>query len=191
VASSRGTAPPNDRDVGDEPAGTDIQLPLIETFEAFYGREYRSLVALALALTGTSGHAEDVAQEAMLAAYRRWDEVSRLDLPHAWVRRVCVNLSTSLVRRRVVEARALIRLRGRRSADQALDPDDTTFWAEVRRLPRRQAECVALTYVYGCTVADVAVVLGCAEGTVKSHLFRGRQTLAVRLGETIDEENGS
>jgi RNA polymerase sigma-70 factor (ECF subfamily) len=163
-----------------------VHLPLTETFESFYLREYSSLVVLAHVLTGSRAHAEDIAQEAMIAAYNRWDEVSRFDLPHAWTRRVCANLATSFVRRRVVEARAMLRLRSRASDVAALDGDDAAFWTEVRRLPRRQAQCMALRYVYGCSVAEVAAVLGCAEGTVKVHLSRGRTTVARRLGEQLD-----
>ena len=137
----------------------------VETFDRFYAREYSSLVAMAHALTGSRSHAEDIAQEAMLAAYRRWDEVSGLDLPAAWVRRVCANIATSFVRRRIVEARAALRLRGRESEVCDLDDVDGSFWVEVRRLPRRQAQCVALRYVYGCSVAEVAAILGCADGT--------------------------
>ena len=164
-----------------------LHLPVVETFDAFYAREYPSLVALAHALTGSPSQAEDIAQEAMLASYRRWDEVSRLDLPAGWVRRVCANISTSFVRRRVIEARAALRLRGRESEVCAMDDDDGSFWAEVRRLPRREAQCVALRYVYGCPVAEVAQILGCADGTVKAHLARGRSRLAKRLGERADE----
>ena len=167
-------------------------LPGVESFDGFYAREYRMLVALAYALTGSQGHAEDVAQEAMLAAYRRWDEVSRLDAPHAWVRRVCANISVSFVRRRMVEARGLLTMRRRHSEVDLMEDDDATFWAEVRRLPRRQAQCVVLLYVYGCTVAEVAQVLGCSDGSVKTHLSRARGKLAGRLGvlagvQEIDE----
>lgn len=164
-----------------------LSLPGVESFEGFYAREYRLLVAFAHALTGSRSHAEDVAQEAMLAAYRRWDEVSRLDAPHAWVRRVCANMAVSFVRRRLVEARGLLRLRSRRSEVTALDDDDATFWAEVRRLPKRQAQCIVLSYVYGCSVAEIAQVLDCADGTVKTHLSRGRSRLAARLGDEIEE----
>lgn len=159
----------------------------VESFDAFYAREYSSLVAMAFALTGSRAHAEDVAQEAMLTAYRRWDDVSRLDLPAAWVRRVCANTATSLVRRRIVEARALVRLRSRPVVVAELDETDGAFWAEVRRLPRRQAQCVALRYVYGCSVAEIAGILGCADGTVKSQLWHARARLAERLGESIEE----
>jgi RNA polymerase sigma-70 factor (sigma-E family) len=166
-------------------------LPGVESFDGFYEREYRLLVALAYALTGSRAHAEDVAQEAMLAAYRRWDEISQLQAPHAWVRRVCSNMSVSLIRRRVVEARALLTLHRRRSEVEVLEDDDATFWAEVRRLPRRQAQCIVLLYVYGCSVAEVSQVLGCSDGSVKTHLSRGRSKLAKRLGDdavTGDDE---
>ena len=159
----------------------------VESFDGFYAREYSSLVAMAFALTGSRAHAEDVAQEAMLTAYRRWDEVSRLDLPVSWVRRVCANIATSLVRRRIVEARALLRLRSRPVVVAELDETDSAFWAEVRRLPRRQAQCVALRYVYGCSVAEIAGIIGCADGTVKSQLWHARARLADRLGEHDEE----
>lgn len=160
----------------------------VESFDGFYAREYSSLVAMAFALTGSRAHAEDVAQEAMLIAYRRWEDVSRLDMPAAWVRRVCANTATSLVRRRIVEARAVLRLRSRPVAVVELDETDSAFWVEVRRLPRRQAQCVALRYVYGCSIAEIAGILGCADGTVKSQLWNARAKLADRLGETVDEE---
>ena len=163
-----------------------VELPAVESFERFYVREYGRLVALAYALTGSRAHAEDTAQEAMLATYRRWDEVSRLDWPAGWAHRVCANLATSFVRRRVVEARAMLRLRSRPTELAELEAEDGAFWAEVRRLPTRQAQCVALTYVYGYSVAEVAATLGCADGAVKAHLSRGRSRLARRLGESDD-----
>ena len=82
-----------------------------ESFERFYVAEYRSLTTLARVLSGSALHAEDIAQEAMLAAYRRWNYVGDLDLPRTWVRRVCANLATSRVRRQAAEARAILRLK--------------------------------------------------------------------------------
>jgi RNA polymerase sigma-70 factor (ECF subfamily) len=180
VKGSSVTAEDDGWGTGPEPDGV-LHLTRVESFDGFYEREYRLLVALAHALTGSRAHAEDIAQEAMIAAYRRWDDVSRMDAPHAWVRRVCANIAVSFVRRRIVEARGLLRLRSRRVDVMELDDDDAAFWAEVRRLPRRQAQCIVLLYVYGCTVAEIAQVLGCSDGSVKTHLSRGRSKLAKRL----------
>jgi len=168
--------------------GLAVELGPVETFEAFYRREMPGLVALARALCGSWAVADDLAQEAMLVAFRRWDAVSRLDLPAAWVRRVCANQATSQVRRRMVEARALARLGSRRQlpAPEALDGE--SFWAEVRRLPRRQAQSIALHYVFDMGVVEIGATLGCSDSSVKAHLVRGRAALARRLGAEPVEE---
>lgn len=163
-----------------------LDLPAVEPYDVFFRREYRGVVALAHALAGAAA-AEDVAQEAMLAAYRRWDDVAPLDRPVAWVRRVCVNLSASVARRRGAELRALRRWGVReRTVDELPEPDEQV-WAAVRRLPRRQAQALALHYACDASVADVALVLGCSEGSVKVHLSRGRSAVAALLGndETV------
>ena len=68
-------------------------------------------------------------------------------------------------------------------AGDELPPQATRFWDEVARLPRRQAETVVLHYVDDRSVADIALVLGTSEGTVKTHLHRAREALAARLGD--------
>jgi RNA polymerase sigma factor (sigma-70 family) len=150
-------------------------------FAAFYRSELPGLIALARGLCGSAA-ADDIAQEAMLAVYRRWDEVERYDEPRAWVRRTCSNLAISAFRRRVVELRALMRLAADPPVDRSLDDDSEAFWSAVRSLPRRQAQCVALRYLYEMSGAEVARTLGISENSVKVHLARGRRTLAARLG---------
>lgn len=157
-----------------------FEIVAVESFDDFYRRELPGLVALARALSG-SASADDIAQDAMLAAYRRWDAVAELDLPAAWVRRVCANRAVSTLRRRGVETRALLRLSTRREEPPPMAVLHEAFWLEVRRLPRRQAQVVALHYIYGLGVADIARTLGCASGTVKVHLFRARGVLAERV----------
>ena len=160
----------------------------VATFDAFYRRELPRLVTLAAALAGP-GSADDIAQEAMLAAYRRWDTVSGLELPAGWVRRVCANHATSALRRRGAEARALLRLGARREQPVEIPPDTEAFWAGLRRLPRRQAQAVALAYVYGMGVAEIAATLDVSDGTVKTHLHRGRAALARLLDDRTEERD--
>lgn len=150
-----------------------------DDFTTFYRQQVRSLVALAAAVAGAD-RAEEIAQEALLRAHQQWPRISTYDKPGAWARRVTLNLATSTRRRRHAEARALERLGGRRRLD-ALPPEIEGFWALVRRLPPRQAAAVALHYLDDLSVADLADALGCAEGTAKAHLHKGRQTLAAHL----------
>ena len=84
-------------------------------------RELPRLVALARGLCGAA-IAEDVAQEAMLVAYRRWREVGDLERPDLWVRRTCANLAVSQFRRKVVELRATARLGARRTPPTGAEP---------------------------------------------------------------------
>ena len=147
-----------------------VRLP--GRFEYFYLQEYPKVVALAYVLSGSRAGAEDIAQEAFLRAYRDWDRIGNYEHQAAWVG----------LRRRLVEARALTRLAGRREPTvDPLVPESAEFWAAVRTLPRRQAQAVALYYFEDLSVQQTATVLGCTEGTVKAHLAKARRTLARQL----------
>jgi RNA polymerase sigma-70 factor, ECF subfamily len=158
------------------------------SFEAFFSSEYRRVLGLIVVLTGQRPMAEELVQDAFVAAFRNWDRISLYDDPAAWVRRVAINLATSSWRRRVRETRALLTLSRRREPDCELVADDGAFWAAVRALPPRQAQCVALRYAEDRPIAEIAKVLGIAESTVRVHLHAGRSTLATQLGEEHGEE---
>lgn len=99
------------------------------TFEAFFRREYRSVLGLAIALNRDRWATEDVTQEAFTAAQRRWSQVGALDRPGAWVRRVVANRSVSRWRRVAAEARALRRMPS--AANPAPDPELVAETVEV------------------------------------------------------------
>jgi RNA polymerase sigma factor (sigma-70 family) len=112
--------------------------------------------------------AEDIAQEAFLRAYRDWSRISHLQRPEAWVRKVAVRLAGRVLHRRRVEAVAYGRvLRNQRPTVPQLPAVDAEVWRAVRRLPRRQAQVIALCYAGDHPIAEVAEVLGLAEGTAK------------------------
>lgn len=159
--------------------------PFVETFESFYRREQPAVVGLAYVLSGSRAAADDLAQDAFLAAYRAWDRVGGYDKPEAWVRAVVAKRSASLWRRRTREAKAFLRaaLHLERAAFPAIDPDSEVVWAAVRRLPRRQAQAIALHYLGELKVEEIAHILGCSESSVKTHLARGRERLADWLKE--------
>ncbi len=154
-----------------------------EHYESLFHREYPRMVALAYGITGNRWAAEELAQEACLRAYRSWDSISGYDKPGAWLRRVTINLSNSFIRRRVSELRALERyvFNGVQPlADHSLEAKE--FWEQVSSLPRRQREVIVLRYVDDLTTTEIADVLGISESSVRTHLQRGREMLASRLG---------
>ncbi len=163
------------------------EVPLIaalEPFETFYRREYRGVVGLAAVLGGDRAAAEDLAQEAFAATMRHWDRVGRMDQPAAWVRRIVANKSVSRFRRVMIEVKALPKLFGNGAIEHGLDTEIAIdIWREVRRLPKRQAQAIALTYLADLSRRAVAEILGCSEETVKTHLERGRERLADHLAE--------
>lgn len=174
-------------------AGADAAAPdpvkAVMTFESFYQQELKAVIGLAYVLSGSRTIAEDLAQDAFLAAHKNWDTVAHYEKPQAWVRRVVANMSVSLFRRKMREARALARFGVDDAVLPALPAHDHEFWEAVRALPRRQAQAIALHYLEDMSVADIAEVLECAEGTVKVHLHKGRHKLADRLG--LDPGEGS
>ena len=154
------------------------------TFEHFFRDEYPRLVPMLHALTGDRQRAEDIAQEALATAQRDWERVRALERPGAWVRRVALNASSNVRRRRGREVVALQRLASVPAAAEVPVAADPELWRLVRRLPEQQRWAVALHYVEDRPVAEVAVVLGCSEGSVKTHLSRARATLARQLADT-------
>jgi RNA polymerase sigma-70 factor, ECF subfamily len=155
-------------------------------FEDFFRDEYPRLVPMLHALTGDRHGAEDLAQEALMKAQRDWRRISTYDRPGAWVRRVALNASANARRRRAREERALGRVGAVGPPAEATTGEDEALWRAVRGLPVQQRWAVVLHYVADRSLAEIAAVLECSEGTVKTHLSRARAALARRLGEETD-----
>ena len=163
-----------------------LSVPL--SFDEFYAAEYSAVVRVAFVLTGRLNVAEELAQEAFLAAFRRWDSIARYERPDAWLRRVVVNRSVSAWRRATTEARLVARLSRERAREPAFDAPDDEVWEAVRSLPIRQRQVVALVTIDDLSVAAIAEILGCTEDSVRTHLRRARQRLAELLGETENHD---
>lgn len=157
------------------------RLVVTADFDDFYIRSYKRTLGLAYSLTGDWGHAEDLVQDAYAAAHKGWAALSTYDDPAAWIRRAVLNRAASRRRRFGREIRALTRVWARRGSDRETEPYDERFWRAVATLPPQQAKVVALYYVEDLSVADVALVLGCSIGAVKTHLSRARHTLHALL----------
>jgi len=123
---------------------------------------------------GDRAEAEDIAQEALARAFVRWDRVSGFAGP--WVVRVAGNLAIDRVRRSRRTAPG--------GAAEVAGPSElrVDLQAALVRLPKRQRECVVLRHLADLPEAEVARVLGCSTGTVKTHTSRGLAALRVAMG---------
>lgn len=158
------------------------------SFEEFVREEYGAVLALVIAVHGAAD-SEDIVQEAFIRAQREWTRLADAEFRSLWVRRVALNLAVSRLRRLRSESKAVLRLAWRRepSGMTLLPEPSSEVWDQVRRLPKRQAQVIALHYLEDRSVADIARLLVVAEGTVRALLHQGRASLASALGETVDD----
>jgi RNA polymerase sigma-70 factor (sigma-E family) len=134
------------------------------------------LVRLAHLITGSNVVAEDVVQEAVVGLRRHWQQV---DNPGGYLRTSVVNLARRHLRRRDVERRhAAVDPTERQVTD---DPEIDDTWAAICRLPSRQRAVLALRFYEDLSYTEIAEILGCRVGTVKSNLHRGLARLRKEL----------
>ncbi|HMK10142.1 MAG TPA: sigma factor, partial [Acidimicrobiales bacterium] len=142
-----------------------LQPTVARSFDAEYAQRYAPLVRLLWSLTGSWALAEEIAQEAFVAAYRSWPTVSALDRSDLWIRRVAINRAISVHRKLVSEAAALTRVRTPSAVEPQFSGEDEQLWKAVRKLPRRQAAAVVLSTIEGLTAEEVGSVLDCSGET--------------------------
>jgi len=137
-------------------------------------------------LTGDRHLAEELAQETLVRVWDRWEAIA--SSPAAYAHRTAVNAAMSWHRRFAARRRAEARLRSR--AAQADDvPDhaaELAVRAAVAALPARQRTALVLRYYADLPVEEVARVMGCPAGTVKS--LSSRAIAALRAGDLGDLE---
>jgi RNA polymerase sigma-70 factor (sigma-E family) len=155
------------------------------TFEQFAATRLDAVVRFATVLTNDRALAEDVVQEVLIRAHRRWAQIESLDQPEAYVRRMIVNEFYSWRRKwarigpRSPESMAEFDQPG---ADHATTvADRRTLLAEIAKLPRKQRAVLVLRYYEGLPDAQIASTLGCSETTVRGYAFRALKTLRVEL----------
>jgi RNA polymerase sigma-70 factor (ECF subfamily) len=176
-----------------------------DAFAVLFRRHRDRLWAVALRTMGNPDDAADGLQDGMIAAFRRAGSFRGDAAVTTWLHRVVVNACLDRIRAsRVRRADPLpddLEEYGDRGSritgdDHAtMDPADASVAAERRRvvldalaqLPPEQRAALVLVDMEGYPVADVAEMLGCAVGTVKSRCSRGRARLAGLLGVLAPE----
>jgi RNA polymerase sigma-70 factor (ECF subfamily) len=144
---------------------------------------------VALGVLRNPAEAEDVAQEALIRAYRKFDRLRDVQRFRGWLVRVTFRLALDLsrsVRRRQLREMFWARPELRPPA-QSVEEIAASRQFEVRlaraleELPDRLRLVILLTAIEGHSVQEVAALLDVPAGTVKSRLFKARKCLAEKL----------
>ena len=139
-------------------------------FRAMYEAEFANVCRTVTLMCGDPTTSEDATQEAFARALSRWRRLRDAPWAAGWVTTTAINVARRELRRRPMMPTM---------PPQPIDPEaEFDLRAAVAGLPPRQQQAVALFYLMDMSVMDSAAVMGCDEGTVKTHLTRARATLA-------------
>ncbi|MEW2615580.1 SigE family RNA polymerase sigma factor [Streptomyces sp. NPDC047880] len=144
-----------------------------DEFREFVEMRSTALLRLAVLLTGGDRYAaEDLLQIALMKAYRRW---SRIEQHEAYVRQVMYRQQVNRWRLRRHQAETTVPVLPDAPGDAAAGSDSDlriALWAALGRLTNRQRAVVVLRYFEDLPEAEVAALLGCPVGTVRSTAHR-------------------
>ena len=166
-------------------------------FEALVRRHLRAAFAIALARTGNPQDAEDVCQDAFVAALERLAELEEPDRFVGWLLRIVRNRALNTLRARSVRAAEPLEAAegtGGTEDDGAAAAERIGLRADLLEalgtLTEIQREVVLLHDVDGWRHAEIADRLGMPEGTVRYHVHQARSALRARLDGRYAPEIG-
>jgi RNA polymerase sigma-70 factor (sigma-E family) len=161
-------------------------------FDEYVAARGQQLVRLGFVLSGDHHQAEDLAQSALMSAYRHWRRVRRMDDPHAYVRRILVNGHLTAARRassRETPAPAI--------EPSLVEPDPATalvehdrLWRLLAELPPRERAVLVLRYYEDLDHASIAAVLGISASTARATASKGLATLRAVRGAALAKGPG-
>jgi RNA polymerase sigma factor (sigma-70 family) len=158
---------------------------VVRPFERFFQDEYEGLSRALYLVTGSRTEAEDVAQEAMVRVFERWDRVMSTRSPVGYLYRTAINLYRSRLRR------AAVRLRRGAPETAHLDPiaeaeDRDELGRLLATLPDGQREALVLVAWLGMTNEEAGEVLGIEPVSVRVRVSRA--AAAIRASRDYEPE---
>jgi RNA polymerase sigma-70 factor (sigma-E family) len=163
-------------------------------FEQFVTASSASLLRTAYLIAWDLTEAEDLVQECLLAVARRWPRVRGMEHPYAYARRMLINLALDGAARRSrrrqeldPDAPSIVAQMADDSCARALRDVDvrSELTQALGSLAPRQRAVLVLRYFEDLPEAQVARVLGCSVGTVKSTASRGLTRLQAALAADL------
>ena len=159
-------------------------------FEEYVSARGQELVRLGFTVSGDYQRAEDLAQIALMQAFRSWRKVRKADDPHYYVRRILINAYLSMARRRSFSEAPTAELDPHRTVpDHATDiVNSDDLWRALATLSARERVVLVLRYYQDLDDRTIADVLGIKPSSVRATASRALATLReTRQSQRIDE----
>jgi RNA polymerase sigma-70 factor (ECF subfamily) len=162
----------------------------LAAFEALYDKYKGQVYRTALAITRDQGAAEDILQECFVRIYAHIDKIDVSRPLSPWIHRIAVNLSYNWVTKRRRWFPSLGEVVEQFVGDHHSSPEHILEREELQRIVQEaihslsfaQRVVIVLFYLNGFSLEEIAYILDCPVGTVKSRLYYGRQNLRRKLG---------
>jgi RNA polymerase sigma factor (sigma-70 family) len=156
-------------------------------FEDFYRATFPNLVRAMFLLVPDDAEAEELAQEAMVRVYERWDRVGSMESPSGYVYQVAVNLNRRRIRSLAIRTRRLLTVR---AGLQHVPPpeSDRDLAVAIGSLSIRLREAFMLVDWLGMSSDEAGRILRIAPASVRSRVHRARKELRKRLSLGDDED---
>jgi RNA polymerase sigma factor (sigma-70 family) len=148
-------------------------------FEEFYREEFPGLVRAMFLLVPDVDEAQELAQEAMVRVFERWDRVSEMESPGGYLYRVAVNLNRRRIRALAVRARRLLTLRA--DVRDAEIESRRDLAEAIASLSVRLREAFMLVVWLGMSSDEASRILHIAPASVRSRVHRARYQLRDQL----------
>ncbi len=152
-----------------------------DAFAELYRRHFAAVYRVAFLVCHDAAAAEDIAQEAFLAAVRNLDRFERGRPVRPWLARIASNRAIDWVRARNRRAESQLDDLAAAPVRDDSEPEDAV--GLIARLPAEQRQVVALRFVLDLTPGEIATLLDLPRGTVNSRLRRGLDALGATLEE--------
>jgi RNA polymerase sigma-70 factor, ECF subfamily len=164
----------------------DVQRGSADALEELFRREWPRAYRAAFLVVHDAAAAEDIAQEAFLAAVRAIDRFDRRRPFGPWMHRIVVNRAIDLTRARTLrrEVDAAAAASAEAPADPPAAPLSSDVVAALRDLSPEHRAVVALRFLFDYTPGEIARALDMPRGTVNSRLRRALD----RLGDVLEAE---
>jgi RNA polymerase sigma-70 factor (sigma-E family) len=164
----------------------------VPTFEEYAAAAWPALYRYAYLLAGNHPDAEDLAQQTLIKAHRAWSRVTSSDAPNAYARRMLTNTFLSAKRPKSRRLELLTDTPPEAATVTPSAPEEhLALWPHVKALPPQQRAVIVLRYYEQLSEAEIADVLGCSRGNVKSTAHRALKVLraAIDTEGTVGRED--